>query len=336
METGHAASDVTAADHACTQGWQNPAGDKHFRSQRKRADSKKSRKEERIFYNMMCQIGDEMQKKTECIRLKTPKPQQVLDLCMAPGGYTKSALKYNRFALVSALTLPLKLGGYQVITKDPRVTVKYLDMTMLVDEFDVKEWDPGHADADNFLPSTQPYSDILFDLVFCDGQVLRTHSRADYRDKVEATRLTLSQLVISMRRIREGGTLVMLLHRVESRYSMDLIHCFSQFADVQVFKPEKSHALRSSFYMIAQNIRPTHDEAQRALARWKSTWRLATFDAQSPPAPSAEEVQQLLQSFGDSFIRLAEPIWMTQLEALRAKTDSWERCNTSNADAATS
>lgn len=62
---------------------------------------------------MMKQIGFEMQELTGCIQLDVPFPR-VLDLCMAPGGYTSSVLRFNPSAQVLGLTLPDSCGGHRV------------------------------------------------------------------------------------------------------------------------------------------------------------------------------------------------------------------------------
>lgn len=200
---------------------------------------------------------------------------------------------------------------------------------MLAGDFGVADYDPGHPDADKFyLTTSHIYKDLdsSFSLVFCDGQVLRTHTRAPYRERFEASRLSLSQLVIAMRRIRQGGTFIMLLHKVEAWKSLQLLRCFGRFSKVRLFKPEKKHASRSSFYMIAQEIDASHAELQNAIEQWKHTWLTLTFrrsDSSEPSEPSVEEVEELLTEYGETLVELAEPIWKIQLRGL--KTAKWNK-----------
>jgi 23S rRNA U2552 (ribose-2'-O)-methylase RlmE/FtsJ len=125
-----------------------------------------------------------------------------------------------------------------------------------------------HPDANNMLPQRfDPCQ--LFDLILCDGQVLRTHIRAAYREMKEACRLTVTQLAIGLEHVKSGGSMIVLLHKVEAMNTVSLLYTFSRFSSVKLFKPKKHHAKRSSFYMIATNIQSQHCEAVLAVANWK-------------------------------------------------------------------
>lgn len=117
---------------------------------------------------------------------------QVLDICMAPGGFSSAALKVNRNARISAITLPKSLNEHDILLhgwkKDKRVQVHLADVTMLAAEMDVHAVPSDHPDAVNFR-FDRPFTDQKYDLIFCDGQVLRMHQRAIYREKREAWRL---------------------------------------------------------------------------------------------------------------------------------------------------
>jgi hypothetical protein len=40
-------------------------------------------------------------------------PFQVLDICMAPGGFTWGSLKHNPSVVTFGITLPTSMGGYE-------------------------------------------------------------------------------------------------------------------------------------------------------------------------------------------------------------------------------
>lgn len=308
------------------RGWDNKDADEHFAQQRHRADNADDQARHK-FFSMMREIGDEMQVATGGLHIQSEYPD-VLDLCMAPGGFTASVLRHNYYAQVAGITLPENEGGHKLMVdrgfQDPRVEVTQLDITMLSSEFGVDEIPEDHPDKMKFLPGKRPYLDQRFNLVFCDGQVLRTHVRSSYREAKEALRLISSQLVLAMQRIRAGATVIMLLHKIEAWNTIKLLFQFNKFASISLFKPVKKHASRSSFYLIARKVDPDHPGAIAAVAQWKADWKEATFNYNKDTTVIEEaklrdtsEQMKVLDEFGPRLIELAEPIWARQRDALK-------------------
>ncbi|MCJ1436652.1 hypothetical protein MMC27_006033 [Xylographa pallens] len=262
------------------KGWANPSGTEYFKNQRSRADNVKGH-EQTIFYNMMRQIAEELHSQTQALSPSVMPGDvvRILDLCMAPGGYSAAALGVNRRAMVRGISLPPSDGGHNLLLRSNRpgqMECLFLDITMLAGEFSVTLVPQGHPEHLRFV-TDRPYFGQSFQLVFCDGQVLRTHTRPKHREEFEALRLTLSQLILALQRIATGGTLIMLLHKVDSWQCIQLLYQFSQFAQIQLFKPQKKHALRSSFYLVAKNMQPDQQAAQSAVQQWKEAWWRGTF-----------------------------------------------------------
>lgn len=271
----------------------------------------------------MQEIGDELEEQTHALSQVSDGTQEVkiLDLCMAPGGYSASALKYNPGATAFGITLPLAQGGHKVLLKPS--SPLYLDITMLASEFGVKDPPPTHPEHKNFL-FERPYCEDKFHLIFCDGQVLRTHQRAEYRERHEARRLTVSQLILGLQRIRPGGTRIVLLHKVESWVTVELMYHFTRFSSIQLFKPKQKHALRWSFYLIAKNVQPDADAAKAAVESWKRSWWNATFGGEhgtgeADAIAGTPYVQAVLDEFGGQLVELGRPVWEIQATALERK-----------------
>jgi 23S rRNA U2552 (ribose-2'-O)-methylase RlmE/FtsJ len=278
-----------------------------------------------MFYNMMQQIGDELEDQTLALSQISEGTEEVkiLDLCMAPGGYTASALKYNPGAKAFGITLPYAQGGHKVLFKSYNSTVLFLDITMLAKEFGVEHPPLTHPEHKSFLKE-RPYSEHKFHLIFCDGQVLRTHQRAEHREQHEARRLTVSQLILALQRIRPGGTMIVLLHKVESWATTELLYHLNQFSSIQLFKPKQKHALRSSFYLVAKNVQPDTDGAKLAVESWIQSWWNATFGGENGTGDadvkaSTDYVQTVLDDFGSKLIALGRPVWQIQANALNRK-----------------
>ncbi|KAI1484745.1 hypothetical protein F5X96DRAFT_411131 [Biscogniauxia mediterranea] len=331
------------------QGWQNRDGDTHFAHQRQRADNPTAQGKAR-FFAMMEQIGDEMDSASSILTLPDRPPfsrPRVLDLCFSPGGFVSSIMKRNPNALIYGVTLPVSLGGHEIMLprwrENPRLHVKFCDLTMRAADMgvDASMIPEGHPDRANFDFSTRLFAadswqdtevDETFDLVICDGQVLRTHApmRAAYRENREASRLTLAQLVIGIQRLRKVGNsghrgrLVMLLHKVDALDTAWLLRTISTFAKIRLFKPRHKHALRSSFYLLATEVRADSDEAAQAINEWRKDWAIATLGTehewiyrQNEKLFNSEAVSKLTMEFGQELIRLGEPVWRTQTSALK-------------------
>ncbi|OKL57258.1 hypothetical protein UA08_07608 [Talaromyces atroroseus] len=303
------------------QGWNNPEGDQFFEDQRRAADYANN-KTAKKFYKMMKNIAHDMHQVTGVFHIKKPCRDgcSVLDMCMAPGGFLAIALSYNPEAQALAFSLPKINGGYSVLLpKRPNVTLRFLDVTMLAEDMGLSSIPHGHPDGGNFL-SSQLDSRQSFDLVICDGQVLRNHDRADYRERREASRLCLTQLTLALDHLNPGGTMIVLLHKVEALSTVQLLHTFDKFASVQLFKHTKYHAKRSSFYMLATNVRADSEEAKTAIERWKAQWKIATFgtdnDYREAMHLDMSSVEVILKEFGPRLIKLGRRIWEIQAGAL--------------------
>jgi 23S rRNA U2552 (ribose-2'-O)-methylase RlmE/FtsJ len=303
------------------KGWKNPEGDRYFQRQRHNADNA-DKKTAQIFYEMMKEIGEEMHRSTGAlVILKTAAPNQdILDLCMAPGGFLATVLGINPGARALGFSLPISKGGHKVLLpRDPNVTLKFLDITMLAADMGIVDVPAEHPDAENMV-SQQFRPGKLFDLVLCDGQVLRTHVRAAYREIREARRLTITQLALGLERVKIGGTMVVLLHKVEATDTVSLLHTFSKFSSVKLFKPARHHTKRSSFYMIATDIQSQHCEALLTVKRWKRLWKVATFgtdlEYEEELRASCLNAEEVLGEFGVELVNLGREIWGIQARAL--------------------
>ncbi|KAL4878994.1 hypothetical protein BJY04DRAFT_220587 [Aspergillus karnatakaensis] len=309
------------------KGWNNPAGDTYFRNQRRNADNANQRTAQR-FYDMMKQSATEIHQLTGIFCFTSPNPDthRILDTCMAPGGFLATALALNPTAQALAFTLPQTQGGHAVLSPlHPGITTKFLDITLLAADMGITQPSisipPSHPDAANFIHTPQ-LSNGPFDLALCDGQVLRTQPRAPYREAPtkEATRLITSQLSLAVTHLKPGGSLLLLLSKVEAVDSIRLIHTFDTFADVRLVKPSRAHKTRSSFYLLARGVRSGSAEARGAVERWKQVWGVATFgtdeEYQKLVGEEAVFVEKLLQDFGPKLIELARGVWNVQADAL--------------------
>lgn len=306
------------------KGWKRESGDVYFQRRRLEADTADT-KRRWGFFGMMKGIGFEMNNVTGALSLggNDGSSIEVLDLCIAPGGYSAVVLNLNPTASIDAISLSHKDGGHGVLIPfgryDPRVQILFTDITLLAAEYgvDMGNIPSDHPDAANFN-SLRPYEGKQYGLVLCDGQVLRTHRREAYREGGEPTRLTNAQLILGLQRIKPGGTLIILLHKLETWDTVMLVRSFSAFATIELFKPTRAHAIKSSFYLIAKNVQPQSMEAKFALKRYRRLWHNATFvkDIETGGDDITEDVTAVLEEFGPKLVEVGREIWRVQAEAL--------------------
>lgn len=287
----------------------------------------------------MKDVGNELHQATGGFKIPSTQrqPHWILDLCMAPGGFLKTALDINPGSRALAFSLPHQCGGFKVqLENDDRVDQKLLDITMLAADLGVLDVPQDHDDVNSFL-DREFDPGVCFNLVLCDGQVLRQHARANYRTGREETRLQACQLALGLQQLHPGGSMIVLLHHLESWNTLNIVRRFRQFSDVQLFKPRKAHTRRSSFYMIATSVQSRQSEATEAVQYWKSSWRAATFGTEQECLDILKKYgpdpETLLQDFGQTLVEIGKDIWQSQATGL-AEAPFIKRSTTNSASSA--
>ncbi|KAJ5720996.1 uncharacterized protein N7483_008930 [Penicillium malachiteum] len=307
--------------------WESPDADEHYKAQKEKAAST-ARKQKSYFFQMMKSIGDKLQYKHRLIPPASERSDfEALDICMAPGGFTSTVLKHNPLAKVYGLTLSLKEGGNEIFikkwTENPNIEIQFTDIAMLSAELGSPGFvSPGSSSGLQFS-SLIPLEGRMFDLVICDGQVVAGRYEGS-KSKHAATRLSCAQVILGLQRIKPDGTFVMLLHQTYRPQVVRLLEAFSHFSNIALFKPVPCHAKRNSFYIVAKNVDPHNERACRLLRDLKSSWRACTAEAfgmdlgeTSVDEATTEDMENILQSFGESLVKLSKPIWKIQRDALK-------------------
>ncbi|THY89335.1 NAD(P)-binding protein [Aureobasidium pullulans] len=301
--------------------WNSQEGDKHFAERYYRADHASNRDQQR-FLRMMVRIGDQLNIKTSAFQLPSAEPK-VLDFCMAPGGFVKTALKINENAKVESFSLPPEQGGHRVLIARKSTAITFMDVTMFAGEFGLPDV-PEHQTEWAGMRQEWPYSTSHYDLIICDGAVLRKQYPEDHKASIERVRLTCAQLYLGLKRIRNGGNMITLLHKTNNLRNFRLIHMFYQFSSVQLFKPLSAHTINSSFYLVAKDVESDSQACLEAMALFKTIWEYATFDSASEETfrlcteftLQENSLSLEVEEFGPRYIESARPIWNIQAAAL--------------------
>lgn len=282
---------------------------------------------------MTCKIGLELDKNTSVITLAAAVGSQflrVLDIGMAPGGFTHTVLRKHPDARIRGITLPSKIGGLQIMLPrwrdDLNIRIEFADITMLANEMGrpTTSIPTQHPDIAKFC-SKRPFQNETFDLVFCGATgatTRRAHAGDENHESRKRLRLATSQLVFALQRLRNQGSLVLIMHKPESFDTAEIIRTFTKCSSVRLFKSKLKHAITSSFFMVAMHVDTQNEEMQSAVVRWKKQWEEATFQSDEALSTcfhaSEDQVREMLAEFGPQLIDLATPLWKTQADALRA------------------
>lgn len=325
----------------------NQIADRHFEEKRHRADNP-TEEERSHFFKMTKRVGAELNRRTKCMDIRGQRAEQgvvvlafpsILDLCMAPGGFSATALKENPHCVLRTITFDPNQGGHDVSLlerneKEADVQIEFMDVTMLAGEMGLAMTDipSQHPEAkklvyDNIFPDVDE-----FDLVFCGGVPTRNHRahQTPYREFVEGRRLAVSQLVVALNHISEGGTMVMLMQRPETWTICQPMYMLSKFSEIRAFKPRSVHRTKSSFYLVATNVKPHSDEAQEVVRCWKDAWKRLTFSILSIQDTTVaeledtdladlagESVEEVLRNFGAQLLSMSATVWLEQAQALK-------------------
>lgn len=115
--------------------------------------------------------------------------------------------------------------------------------------------------------------------------------------------------------------MVVLLRRPDAWDTAHLLHQFNSFANIQLSKPSRKHAVRPTFYLVAKNVQSETESAKAALEEWRESWFRATFSGDEGTGErdlemEADAVKEVLNDFGPKLIKLAVPVWKIQATAL--------------------
>ncbi|KAK5703864.1 hypothetical protein LTR97_002877 [Elasticomyces elasticus] len=279
---------------------QSKAADDYFAKQRQQADKCT---DEGFFFDMMIKIAGHLQQATKAFDvLHSSATSKILDFCMAPGGFLDTVLKLYPESRATAFSLAPEKGGHKVLMQKDRAEVNYMDITMLAADMGVTSIPKDHEDSDDFLP-LEPLLQQQFDLVICDG-----------------SRLLLTQLTLGLEHLHPGGTMIVLLHKLESYDNVLLLSQFNRIAKIKLFKHTQMHAPKSSFYMVASGVDSQSEEAIELIEGWRKVWQIATFgtdeEFEAVTCATVADAERLLAEFGDQLKGFGTPIWESQLKGL--------------------
>jgi hypothetical protein len=112
--------------------------------------------------------GDGLASATGLLDLRGISSPCILDLCMAPGGFSMTSKKRLPRSIIDAITLPTELGGYLVMPPGIFNEIIYADITMFAQEMvsgESERYLSGHPDSTKFH-TARSYLETKNDVAF--------------------------------------------------------------------------------------------------------------------------------------------------------------------------
>ena len=154
-----------------------------------------------------------------------------------------------------------------------KIRIEFADVTMLVNEMGLgrpaTSIPTRHPNTATFS-SKRLFGDEIFDLVFCGATGATTRracAGAEHHEPHKRLRLATSQLVFALQRLRNQGSLVLVMHKPESIYNAEVIRMLVKCSSVRLFKSKTKHAIKSSFYVVATEVKTQTEEMKLAVAK---------------------------------------------------------------------
>ena len=179
-------------------------------------------------------------------------------------------------------------------------------------------------DTDKLQPLPDSFVSKIFDLCILDAHQLRWQKDAERWD---GRRLAISQIILALKGIKQGGTLVMKLSRPDHLYSARILWMLNQVStELQTCKPLTMHRNRGSFYAVALGVGlgKVGYALPSFVHAFQKLWVELTFGGEDGRGRWMTEEdlnfliseEDLALSFADRLIQLGRPVWFIQAQAL--------------------
>ncbi|KAK0439053.1 uncharacterized protein EV420DRAFT_1584599 [Desarmillaria tabescens] len=239
-----------------------------------------------------------------------------LEFC-CPGGFSSYILDKNTQASGFGISLSPQEGGHPFLM-DESLLNRYSIVFANIARFEL-----GPSSDPELLPTPAR----TFDLVVMDASHLRNQPQR------AAHKVYISELILGLRAVKMGGSIVLKLHRPESDYSARLLYLLDKVSwRIKTFKPMSIHKDRGSFYVIVRGVgldvhhRPSF-ERQALLSRAVESFQMLWVDLgeegrERNLVPEDLNfiitVDDLVKEYTDRLGWLGRKVWEIQARALVA------------------
>ncbi|KIO30245.1 hypothetical protein M407DRAFT_225084 [Tulasnella calospora MUT 4182] len=289
------------------KGWEDPSLDAHFQNWKAVSAQPSTAETASNWLKTYCKSMHEMNRQMKFI---PDGPLNFLDLGCAPGGYSKCALETNPRATGTGLCLPFHDGGHLFMLPTymrTRYTVHYADMT---------KYSLRKGETTDLAPPL-PFPPASFDLIIADGHPLHTR---EFNERVPHV-LLVTQLIITLEAIKEGGTIFIKLSKPASFTTASVLYLLDSIcSSLETIKPRTVHGNRGTFYAIARGVQ--RGEAMEGyvdiLYKMRQDFLNGALDLDNVLSHYEQIITlaRLREIYIPRLIELGTPVWEVQREHL--------------------
>ncbi|KAF9539891.1 hypothetical protein CPC08DRAFT_770899 [Agrocybe pediades] len=228
------------------KGWKAESIDRHFAKQHKSTDND-PQKLSRAWFCRMRKLLGEIDSSLRCIPLDKV---HFLDLGCSSGGFSSYILSKNWRSTGCGVSLPIEEGGHEFLMSNPSERYRYTLFSGNITKYALA---PAALNDPRFspLPDAIDYPN-KFNIVLLDAYQLRTQTE---RLRSERDRLLISQLIIALKSVQPGGTIIMKLAIPHRILPAKIVYMFKMISgEVQRWKPRTMHENRGKFYLVARDV----------------------------------------------------------------------------------
>lgn len=274
-----------------------------------------------------------------------------LDLGCCPGGFSSYVLERNGRARGLGISLGPESGG-ECFLLEKRLRQRYEFIPANIANYQLG---PALFESSCLQPLPEGFDDGAFDLCLLDAVPIWQEQK---RNGWDSQRLFLSQLILALKGVKRGGTIVIRLSRPELLDTARIMWILDRVSqELRTCKPLTIHAKRPSFYAVAVGV-GLGVEASRLPAivdQFQCLWVELTFGGEEGEGRWLEDVDfdflisqdDLIDTFADRLIDLSRSVWVVQRQTLckmvsaskkQPTRDMWRRtssvltCNNSRGD----
>ena len=249
-----------------------------------------------------------------------------------PGGFASYILSSNPDAKGVGISLPIDQRGHQYSLEHwlrPRIKLKWADLTYY-------KLHPAARELRGKRLQQFPDSYKDFDLVLLDCHYLHDQYLSPGLAQPEPWdihRLWLSQIIIALQAVKDGGTIVMKLSHVEGTTTAQNLYLLDVLSsELQTYKPRRALAKRGTFYAIAKGVGygPKGSLKAEYIQKYQELWYDVSFGGEEGKGrwSSIDDLEfiasyeKLADEYLERLADLGKNPWITQTHGLK---DMFER-----------